>query len=95
MDPQFILYDEPTTGLDPITADVIDQLIRSLQRRMGVTSVVVTHDLASGFKVGDRMAMLFNGKVVFSGTTQEVRETRHPVVRQFIEGTSEGPIQPV
>jgi phospholipid/cholesterol/gamma-HCH transport system ATP-binding protein len=95
MDPQFILYDEPTTGLDPITADVIDRLIRSLQKRMGVTSVVVTHDLASGFKVGDRMAMLFNGKMVFSGTTQEVRETRNPVVRQFIEGTSEGPIQPV
>jgi len=95
MDPQFILYDEPTTGLDPIMADVIDKLIRDLQRRMGVTSVVVTHDLASAFKVGDRMAMLLEGRIVFSGTPQEMRDSRDPVVRQFLEGSSDGPIQPV
>ena len=93
MDPAFILYDEPTTGLDPITADVIDQLIRAMQRRMGVTSVVVTHDLASAYKVGDRIAMLNDGKVVFQGTPEETRATRDPMVKQFIEGSSEGPIQ--
>ena len=93
MDPQFILYDEPTTGLDPITADVIDQLIRATQKRMRVTSIVVTHDLASAYKVGDRLAMLHDGKVVFQGTPEETRATRDPLVRQFIEGSSEGPIQ--
>ncbi|OGF10576.1 MAG: ABC transporter ATP-binding protein [Candidatus Eisenbacteria bacterium RBG_16_71_46] len=95
MNPDFILYDEPTTGLDPITADVIDQLVRSLQEKMGVTSVVVTHDLHSAYKVGDRLAMLYGGRVVFIGTPDEVRATRDPLVRQFIEGSSVGPIQPV
>jgi phospholipid/cholesterol/gamma-HCH transport system ATP-binding protein len=93
MDPQFILYDEPTTGLDPIMADTIDQLIRSLQQRMQVTSVVVTHDMASAYKIGDRIAMLHDGKIVFHGTPQEVRDTREPMVRQFIEGSSQGPIR--
>jgi phospholipid/cholesterol/gamma-HCH transport system ATP-binding protein len=95
MDPQFILYDEPTTGLDPIMADVIDRLIRSLQRKLGATSMVVTHDLKSAFAVGDRIAMLLNGTIIYSGTTAEVRTTADPVVRQFLEGTSEGPIQPM
>jgi len=95
MDPEFILYDEPTTGLDPIMSDAIDRLMRDLQRRMNVTSIVVTHDLGSAFKVGDRIAMLLGGKIIFNGPPDEVRQTRHPVVRQFIEGSSEGPIQPV
>ncbi len=95
MDPQVILYDEPTTGLDPIMSDVINQLIRSLQQRMGVTSVVVTHDMTSAYKVADRMAMLYGGKVVFTGTVDEVRTTKDPLMRQFIEGSSEGPIKPV
>ena len=95
MDPQFILYDEPTTGLDPITADVIDELIRAMQKRLGVTSIVVTHDLNSAFKVGDRLAMLYGGKVVFFGTPEETRTTRNPYVRQFMDGSSVGPIQPV
>lgn len=95
MDPQFVLYDEPTTGLDPIMADVIDQLIRSMQKRLGVTSVVVTHDMASAFKVADRMALLNDGRVVFLGTPDEVRTTKDPLVRQFVEGSSEGPIRPV
>jgi len=94
MDPQYILYDEPTTGLDPIMADVIDKLIRDLQRRMGVTSIVVTHDLGSAFKIGDRIAMLLGGKIVFTGTPGEMRDSDDPVVRQFREGSSEGPIQP-
>jgi len=92
MDPQFILYDEPTTGLDPIMADVIDQLVRSLQRRLGVTTVVVTHDMTSAFKVADRVAMLHEGRIVYSGTVEETRNTRDPLVRQFIEGSSEGPL---
>jgi phospholipid/cholesterol/gamma-HCH transport system ATP-binding protein len=93
MDPQYILYDEPTTGLDPITADAIDQLIRSLQKRLGVTSIVVTHDMTSAYKVADRMVMLHEGKMVFSGTPQETRTTGNAVVRQFVEGSSTGPIR--
>ena len=95
MDPQYILYDEPTTGLDPIMADAIDQLIRSLQKRLGITSVVVTHDMVSAYKVADRMAMLHDGKVVFMGTPDETRTTTNPMVRQFIEGSSTGPIRPL
>jgi phospholipid/cholesterol/gamma-HCH transport system ATP-binding protein len=95
MDPQFILYDEPTTGLDPITADVIDELIRAMQKRLGVTSIVVTHDLHCAFKIGDRMAMLYGGKVVFCGTPEETKTTRNPYMRQFMDGSSVGPIQPV
>jgi phospholipid/cholesterol/gamma-HCH transport system ATP-binding protein len=93
MNPQYILYDEPTTGLDPIMADVIDQLIRDMQKRMGVTSVVVTHDLASAYKIGDQIAMLNDGRIVFEGTPDETRNTRDPMVRQFIEGSSQGPIK--
>jgi phospholipid/cholesterol/gamma-HCH transport system ATP-binding protein len=95
LDPQFILYDEPTTGLDPITADVIDQLIRSMQKRLGVTSVVVTHDIQSAFKVGDRIAMIYQGKVVFTGSVEDAKTTDNAILRQFLEGSSEGPIQPL
>jgi len=95
MDPAFILYDEPTTGLDPIMADVIDHLIRGMQRRLGGTSIVVTHDLRSAFAVGDRIAMLVRGRIIHAGTVDEVRNSRDPMVRQFIDGTSEGPLQPV
>ena len=95
MDPQYILYDEPTTGLDPIMADAIDQLIRSLQRQLGVTSIVVTHDMTSAYKVADRMAMLHEGRVVFAGTPDQTRSTTNPVVRQFVEGSSTGPIGPL
>jgi phospholipid/cholesterol/gamma-HCH transport system ATP-binding protein len=95
MDPQYILYDEPTTGLDPILAASISELIRSLQRRLGVTSIVVTHDMAAAFKVADRMAMLDGGRIVYSGTPDEVRNTGDPMLRQFIEGSSEGPVHAV
>jgi phospholipid/cholesterol/gamma-HCH transport system ATP-binding protein len=95
MDPKYILYDEPTTGLDPIMADVINRLIRSMQRRMGVTSVVVTHDMRSAYDVGDRLALLHQGRLAFVGTPDQVRASGDPLVRQFIEGSSEGPIQPV
>lgn len=93
MDPEVILYDEPTTGLDPVTADAINRLIRSLQKRLGITSVVVTHDMASVFHVGDRVAMLHEGHIQFTGTVAEVQATDNPLVRQFVEGSSEGPIQ--
>jgi phospholipid/cholesterol/gamma-HCH transport system ATP-binding protein len=92
MDPEYILYDEPTTGLDPITGDAINDLILSMQRRLGVTSVVVTHDMASAFKVGDMLAMLHGGRVIFRGTPDEMRATADPRVRQFIEGRSERPV---
>jgi len=95
MDPRYILYDEPTTGLDPITADAIDQLIRSLQKRLGVTSIVVTHDLTSAYKVADRLVMLHDGRMVFSGTPEQTRTTSDPVVRQFVEGSSTGPLRPL
>ncbi len=95
MDPRYILYDEPTTGLDPILADAIHQLIRGLQRRLGLTSMIVTHDMTGAYKVADRMAMLDGGRIVFTGTPGEVRETRDPLVRQFIEGSSEGPVHAV
>jgi phospholipid/cholesterol/gamma-HCH transport system ATP-binding protein len=89
MDPAYILYDEPTTGLDPIMADVINRLIRALQRRIGVTSVVVTHDMHSALHVADRIAMLHEGRVVFSGTAAETGTTTNVLVRQFVEGNSE------
>ena len=95
MDPAYILYDEPTTGLDPIMSDVINRLIRSLQARIGVTSIVVTHDLNSAYHVGDVMAMLHEGHVVFTGTPGELRAAADPFVRQFVQGSSEGPVQPL
>lgn len=95
MDPAYILYDEPTTGLDPIMSDVINRLIRSLQQRIGVTSIVVTHDMNSAYHVADEMALLNEGRVVFTGTPDEARSTTDPMVRQFIEGSSEGPIKPL
>ncbi len=94
MDPDYILYDEPTTGLDPIMADVINRLIRSLQQRIGITSIVVTHDMASAYHVGDVLALLHEGRIVFTGTPDEARATKDPLVRQFIEGTSDGPVGP-
>jgi len=92
MEPEYILYDEPTTGLDPITGDAINDLIIKTQKELGVTSIVVTHDMASAFKVADRIAMLSRGRIVFSGTVDEVRNTDHPMVKQFIEGNSQGPL---
>ena len=92
MEPEYILYDEPTTGLDPITSDAINDLIIKLQEQLGVTSIVVTHDMPSAFKVGDRVTMLSRGKIVYTGAMSAVRESDHPMVRQFIEGSSQGPL---
>jgi phospholipid/cholesterol/gamma-HCH transport system ATP-binding protein len=86
LDPKVILYDEPTTGLDPIRADVINELILKLQRSLNVTSIVVTHDMQSAIKVGDRIVMLRQGKIVFDGTPAEIQKTTDPVVSRFVLG---------
>lgn len=87
--PSYLLYDEPTTGLDPITKTVIDRLILRMQEQMGVTGVVITHDLESAYRVSDRIAVLYEGKVRFVGTPEEIRECEDPVVKGFIEGKPE------
>jgi phospholipid/cholesterol/gamma-HCH transport system ATP-binding protein len=84
--PKYILYDEPTTGLDPVTSAIIDQLMIRMREKLGVTSIVVTHDMRSAYSVGSRIAMLFEGKVRQVGTVDEIQHTHDPVVRQFIEG---------
>ena len=94
MNPKIMLYDEPTTGLDPITADVINRLIRRLQERLGMTSIVVTHDMRSAYHVGDHIAMLHEGRIHAIGTPEEIQATKDLVVRQFITGSSEGPLLP-
>ncbi|TKJ37547.1 MAG: ABC transporter ATP-binding protein [Planctomycetes bacterium B3_Pla] len=86
LNPQVVLYDEPTTGLDPIRSDVINELVLKLQRELGVTSVVVTHDMTSAYKVADRIIMLHNGKIVADGDADHIRNHPHPVVQQFIHG---------
>jgi len=87
-EPRCILYDEPTSGLDPVTADTINRLIRRLQKMLGVTSLIVTHDIQSMFRVGDRVAFLHEGRMAFVGTPEEARKTDNPVLRGFIEGRS-------
>lgn len=84
--PKYILYDEPTTGLDPVTSAVIDELMIRMREKLGVTSVVITHDMRSAYTVGTRIAMLYEGKVRQVGTVAEIQHTTDPVVRQFIEG---------
>ena len=88
--PAGLLYDEPTTGLDPITANAINALIRSLQRRLGVTSIVVTHDIQSAFMVADRLAFLNEGRILFHGTVAEAREAKVPLLREFLIGGVHG-----
>ena len=92
MDPQIILYDEPTTGLDPITADAINDLIVDLRKKLGVTSVAITHDMFSAYKISDRIAMLYKGEIQEIGTPDEIRGTSNPIVKQFITGSAIGPI---
>ncbi|HAR46976.1 MAG: ABC transporter ATP-binding protein [Nitrospirae bacterium GWC2_57_13] len=92
MEPGIILYDEPTTGLDPIMADAINDLIIDLRKKLGVTSVAITHDMQSAYKISDRIAMLYKGEILETGTPDEIRNTENPIVRQFITGSAVGPI---
>jgi phospholipid/cholesterol/gamma-HCH transport system ATP-binding protein len=84
--PKYILYDEPTTGLDPVTSAVIDQLMVRMREKLGVTSIVITHDMRSAYTVGSRIAMLYEGKCRQVGTVEEIKHTKDPIVCQFIEG---------
>jgi phospholipid/cholesterol/gamma-HCH transport system ATP-binding protein len=84
--PKYLLYDEPTTGLDPVTSATIDQLMVRMRERLGVTGVVITHDMRSAYTVGTRIAMLYEGRVRWQGTIGEIHHTADPIVRQFIEG---------
>jgi len=93
MNPKYILYDEPSTGLDPIMADVINNLILDLQEKLKITSIAVTHDMVTAYKISDRIAMLYEGRIEEVGKPEEIKNTRNPVVRQFINGSSEGPIK--
>ncbi len=91
--PKYLLYDEPTTGLDPVTSAIIDDLMLRMQRQLGVTGIVITHDMRSAYRVGTRIAMLYEGTVRQVGTVEEIRQSHDPIVRQFIEGRAElGPI---
>lgn len=90
--PEIILCDEPSTGIDPIRADAINGLINQLKQDLHVTSVLITHDMVSAYKVADRIAMLYQGRIIEEGTPDEIRKSRNPVVQQFIHGRSEGPI---
>ena len=91
--PEVILYDEPTTGLDPIMSDIISDLIIDLKAKLGVTSVVITHDMHSAFKIADYIAFLYEGNILLYGTPEQFRKTDNPYVKQFVTGSSKGPIQ--
>jgi len=92
-EPEILLYDEPTTGLDPIMADAINDLIIEMRNKLGVTSIAITHDMNSAYKIADRIAMLYNGVIIETGTPEEIRNTENPIVRQFITGSAQGPIK--
>lgn len=90
--PEIMLYDEPSTGIDPIRADAINDLIIMMKSELNVTSIVITHDMTSAYKVADRIAMLYNGKIVETGTPDEIKKSENQIVQQFIHGRAEGPI---
>jgi phospholipid/cholesterol/gamma-HCH transport system ATP-binding protein len=93
MDPEMVFYDEPTAGLDPIVAGVIDKLILDLSRKLNITSIVVTHDMKSVFSIADRIIMLYDGKVIAEGAMEDIKNSDDPRVRQFVSGSPDGPIQ--
>jgi phospholipid/cholesterol/gamma-HCH transport system ATP-binding protein len=92
LDPKILFYDEPSAGLDPVTSAEIDQLIMNLNKQLGVTSVVVTHEMDSAFRIADRMVLLDRGKFIISGTAEEMKQSTDPLVRQFVHGLTEGPL---
>ena len=91
--PEILLYDEPTSGLDPVMSQVINELIRKLQRELGVTQIVVTHDMNSAYFIADRITFLYKGKVEMIGTPEEIKNSNNPLVQQFIQGKTEGPLE--
>jgi phospholipid/cholesterol/gamma-HCH transport system ATP-binding protein len=93
LDPTYVLFDEPTTSLDPVSARRVDKLIRELSDKLGVTSIVVSHDLVSIFSIADRIVMLYKGDVKMLGTRDDFRQSSDPVVQQFITGRADGPIE--
>lgn len=92
-EPEYILYDEPTTGLDPIMSDVINDLIVNIREKLKITSIAVTHDMKSAYKISNRIAMIYEGRLAAVGTPSEIQSSTDPIVRQFITGSSQGPIQ--
>jgi phospholipid/cholesterol/gamma-HCH transport system ATP-binding protein len=92
MDPELILFDEPTAGLDPVIATVIDELIISLTEKSNVTSIIVTHEMDSAFRIATKMAMLYQGEIIEQGEAGTFKESTNPVVAQFLSGSTEGPI---
>ncbi|MEW5802417.1 MAG: ABC transporter ATP-binding protein [bacterium] len=92
MEPEILLYDEPTTGLDPIMSDVINDLIIRMKEAYHVTSLAITHDMISAYKIADRIGMLYEGRIIETGTPEEIQNTKNPIVRQFITGSAKGPI---
>jgi phospholipid/cholesterol/gamma-HCH transport system ATP-binding protein len=93
LEPEYVIFDEPTTGIDPLSAKLVDDLIRRLADEMGVTSIVISHDLESIFGVADRIAMLYKGELRLDGTPEEFQTSDDPIVRQFIEGRPDGPME--
>lgn len=93
LEPDIVLFDEPTTGLDPITTDVVNRLIQKTHEALGLTFVVISHDIAGAFRIAHRIAMLFKGDIIEVGTPEEIQASPNPMVQQFITGSAEGPIQ--
>ncbi len=91
--PEIILYDEPSTGIDPIRADAINDLIIQMKKDLGVTSVVITHDMVSAYKIADKIAMLYEGRIIEEGTPKEIENSKNEIVQQFIHGKAHGPIK--
>jgi phospholipid/cholesterol/gamma-HCH transport system ATP-binding protein len=93
LDPEYVIFDEPTTGIDPISAAMVDKLIRHLSDKHGVTSIVISHDLRSIFGIADRIAMLYKGKLILDGTQETFKNSDDPIVQQFISGNPHGPME--
>jgi phospholipid/cholesterol/gamma-HCH transport system ATP-binding protein len=92
-DPKMIFFDEPTTGLDPIMAGVINDLIRTSVRELGATAITITHDMASARRIADRVAMIYQGQIIWQGPIKDIEHSNNPYIEQFIHGRTEGPIQ--
>lgn len=95
MKPRCLLFDEPTSGLDPVISRAIDMLIRQVQKKTGATSLVISHDIEGAFGIADHMAMIYRGRIVFEGSPEDFKNTEDPLVKQFINGSVEGPINPI